>query len=93
MTKGWQTTEFWVTLVPQALTVLVVLGVIKPGDKDTLEGAIINAVSAVGILATSATTLWQYIRQRTALKESVARMEMELKTREYFRAPPPSEVH
>ncbi len=65
---GWQTTEFWLTLVPQALALAVLVGLVAPADRETLQGAVINAVTAVGALATSATAIWKYIQARTELK-------------------------
>lgn len=77
MKSGWQSTEFWITLATQILPLLAMLGVIQPGDRATVEGAVVNAITAVGSFVAAAAVLWRYIASRTELKatEILASME------------------
>jgi len=70
MKPGWQTSEFWVTLIGQVLALLAITGAISIGDRDKLETALTNAVTAVFTLLTSAVIVIGYIRSRTALKSA-----------------------
>lgn len=72
MKPGYKTTEFWVTLISQALSVLVLLRIITPQDETTLGGALTNAVAAVFALLTSAKVVGDYLRSRTALKQAAS---------------------
>lgn len=71
MKPGIQTTEFWVTLIPQLATILVVVGVLPAEDVDAVvkmvAGIITGIVSVISLIA--------YIRSRTALKEQSMRIE------------------
>lgn len=69
MKPGYQTTEFWVTLLSQALSVLVLLRVITPQDETTLGSALGNAVAAIFALLASAKVVGDYLRSRTSLKQ------------------------
>lgn len=69
MKSGVLTSEFWVSLIPQALGLLIILGVILPADKSTLENALTAVVGAVGTLAGSVLVIWKYIQSRTTLKQ------------------------
>lgn len=65
---GVKTTEFWIALVVQVLPLLVMLGVIGPGDVSTLEGALTKAITAVGALAAAAWVIVEYIKGRVRTK-------------------------
>jgi len=68
MKPGWQSSEFWITLLGQVLAVLALTGAINVGDRTHLETALANAVAAIFTLAASAAVVIRYIRSRTELK-------------------------
>ncbi len=68
MRPGFLSTEFYVTVISQVLAFLVLAGFIAPADKDTLQGAIVNGVTAIVTLIASVTALVAYIKGRMALK-------------------------
>jgi hypothetical protein len=68
MKPGWQSSEFWITLLGQVLALLALSGVINVGDKDKLETASANAVTAVFTIVSSTAVVIRYIRSRTELK-------------------------
>lgn len=65
---GWQTTEFWLTLLGQIMPVLVLLHAIQPADVSTLQGASTQIIQAVFALVTSGGILWSYIAGRAKVK-------------------------
>jgi hypothetical protein len=67
--RGFQTSEFWITVVKQILALLVFSGVVAVSDQSRLEGALTTAVTALGALVTSAAVVAQYIRSRYQLKK------------------------
>jgi hypothetical protein len=75
MKPGYQTSEFWLTLLSQALALLVLTGGVSAGDKDKLETALANAVTAVCTLVASASVVWQYVQSRTSLKRQQQNVE------------------
>lgn len=68
MKPGWQTSEFWISVTGQLLALLALAGAVNGADRDRLETALTNGVTAVFALAGSFTVVWQYVRGRTALK-------------------------
>jgi hypothetical protein len=68
---GWKTTEFWLALVSQVITILVLLKVIAISDAAGLETAIKESVVAVMTVIGSAMALWKYIQSRISTKEVV----------------------
>jgi Peptidase MA superfamily len=65
---GWQTTEFWGTMIKLALSFAVaVLGVTVP-DSSKLEGAAVAIVTAIFAIVYNSHTVINYIRSRFALK-------------------------
>jgi len=68
MKAGWKTSEFWIVLLGQALTLLALTGAISVGDKEHLETALANAVTAVFTILGSTVVVSRYIRSRSALK-------------------------
>jgi hypothetical protein len=68
MKPGWQSTEFWIALVGQALALLALTGTINVGDKDRIETALANAVTAVFTILSSAAVVVRYIKSRSELK-------------------------
>jgi hypothetical protein len=68
MKPGWQSSEFWIALVGQALAVLALTGAINVGDKDKIETALANAVTAVFTILSSTAVVVRYIKSRSELK-------------------------
>jgi hypothetical protein len=68
MKPGWQTSEFWITVAGQALALLALTGAINSGDKDRLETALANAITAGFALIGNAVVVIRYVRSRTELK-------------------------
>lgn len=68
MKPGWQTSEFWIALVGQLLALLALSGAINVADKDKLETALANAVTAIFAIVSSAVVVIRYIRSRSELK-------------------------
>jgi hypothetical protein len=68
MKPGWQTSEFWIALAGQVLALLALTGAINIGDKDKVETAVTNMVTAVFTITSSAAVVVRYIRSRSELK-------------------------
>ena len=68
---GVKTSEFWVTLVPQLATILVVVGILPAEDVD----AVVKMVAGIITGIVSLISLVAYVRSRTALKEQAMRIE------------------
>lgn len=66
--SGIRTTEFWVTMITQALTLLTIVGVVPLSDADTLREALVKCVTAAGVFIANAWIVVNYIRSRTAQK-------------------------
>lgn len=71
MKPGYKTTEFWMTLGTQVLTIAVILGVVPSDDIDMLGKAIAGVISGV----VSLITLVTYVRGRVELKQQAQRIE------------------
>lgn len=65
---GWKTTEWWTTAVSQVMALLVMFGILAPGEQKTLEEAMTRGIGAVFVLIASGYVVVQYIKQRFALK-------------------------
>lgn len=68
MKPGYKTSEFWLAVSGQLLSLLVLTGFVSVADKEKIETAVVNSVSALFTLITGATIVWQYIHARTSLK-------------------------
>lgn len=68
MKPGWQTTEFWIALIGQVLALLALTGTISVGDRDKLETALANLVTALFTIVASTLVVLRYIRSRSELK-------------------------
>jgi len=66
---GLFTTEFWITLITQALAVLALTGIITGGDATMLSDALSKCVTAGGIFVANAWVVVRYIQSRTHLKQ------------------------
>ncbi len=71
MKPGYRTTEFWITLATQVLTLLAVTGWISGADRDNLTSAVTQAITAVFSLLTSAGVVKQYIQSRAHVKTAM----------------------
>ncbi len=67
---GWKTTEFWVSIVAQITTVLVLIGVLNQGDSTSLNASIAESIEAVGIVIVNALVVLGYIKSRTEVKKN-----------------------
>lgn len=65
---GWQTTEFWTTLLSQGLTLLTLLGVLSNTEAQTLESAASQCITAVFLFLTNCLIVLRYIQARVAVK-------------------------
>jgi hypothetical protein len=66
---GYRTTEFWVTLIGQAVALGVVFGIVQPQDQGTIADAASKAVQGVFALIVSGATILSYISARVRLKD------------------------
>ena len=69
---GWQTTEFWLSVVGVLATLSVVSGTLTPADSDKAANALVQLVMAIG----NAIQVFIYIRSRVVLKESAAQVQV-----------------
>jgi len=65
---GWQTTEFYQTLIVQGLAFLTIFGVISPADAGGLGGTLASMVQNVIALIIAGGTVVHYISSRTKAK-------------------------
>ena len=65
---GWKTSEFWTTLISQALALLTLTGLVTSRDADTLYGALSQCVAAVFLLLANGWVVVRYIQARVAVK-------------------------
>ena len=74
MKPGYQTTEFWITLVASVVPVLVALGIFSPEEGQTVMEQWTGLVAQGGAFIVAAVVAWKYISSRTFLKslETVA---------------------
>lgn len=70
MKAGWKTSEFWLTLATQVISLLVMLGVVAGSDVESISGAVKQAITAGFTLVASALVLWRYIQGRVELKKT-----------------------
>lgn len=68
--SGFLTSEFWSTLVSQALALLALLGVLNATDAATLGDALGKCLAAAFLFASNALVVIHYVRSRTLLKQS-----------------------
>jgi hypothetical protein len=68
MKPGWQTSEWWATVVAQVFAMLTVFHVIAPQDAVALQEAALKGVLAVFTLIANAVVVIHYVQSRTHLK-------------------------
>lgn len=71
--NGIKTSEFWVTLLPTVIAMLVVTGVIDPGDTDMTMSLAKDAVAGIVALVSIVT----YIVNRSNLKKEIVKASVE----------------
>lgn len=69
MKPGWQTTEFWSSIVVQIITLLTLLHVVSGSDATTLAEAFTKIVQAGFVVVTNAMVVINYIKARSELKK------------------------
>jgi hypothetical protein len=65
---GWKTSEFWTTIVLQAVSLAVIVGMVNGSDSATLTDSLTKMVTACFTLAVSGGTTLAYIKSRFDLK-------------------------
>jgi hypothetical protein len=79
---GWKTTEFWVSLVPQVLGVLLVLGIITPeqnAETAAQANVLVNSISQGIGAVIAALAAYGYSGARAKVKEASIMMAPQLK--------------
>lgn len=69
MKPGYKTTEFWLTVISQVVSLLVVLDVIQASDAQLFHEAASNALVAAIVVVGNALVIIGYIKSRTELKK------------------------
>ena len=65
---GWKTSEFWTTIVLQAVSLAVIVGMVNGSDSATLTDSLTKMVTACFTLAVSGGTTLAFIKSRFDLK-------------------------
>ncbi len=78
---GYKTTELGGAASVLIMAVLLNSGLIKPGDGETVSGAITNAVAAITSLAGAITLIWKYIQSRHEQKLAAMQPTVKVLTR------------
>lgn len=65
---GWQTTEFWQTLILQGLALATILGFLSPADSAGIGSNITNMIEHVIALLVAGGTVVHYITGRNKAK-------------------------
>lgn len=65
---GWQTTEFWTTMVVQGISLAVVIGLVNSSESSTLADSLSKMITALFSLLVSGSTVLNYIKARVAVK-------------------------
>lgn len=65
---GYKTSELYTTIIGVVAMVLVVLGVVSQADADTLAGAVLEIVTAIGVIVGIVYQVREYTYGRNAQK-------------------------
>jgi hypothetical protein len=68
---GLFTTEFWITVITQALAILALSGLITSADNAMLGDALAKCVTSGGVFLANAWVVVHYIQSRTRIKQSI----------------------
>ena len=80
MKPGWQTTEFWMSIVFALIGLLASIGVIGPADRPGIEGAAQTIIQNVAGLVSAILIIWRYISSRQQLKQHHTDAEVKVLT-------------
>lgn len=69
MKPGYKTTEFYLAIIGQALSLLAVLGIINAGDVRPMHQLIGEMIAAGVVVVAGAWQVVSYIKSRTELKK------------------------
>lgn len=69
---GWQTTEFWQTIILQGLAFATILGLVSPSESAGLGSGLASMVQNVVALIIAGGTVVHYITSRTKIKSGGA---------------------
>ena len=75
MKPGYQTTEFWLTLVSQVVPVLVLTGVLDPEDATGVQDGAANAIVTGAAFLQAVATAVMYIYNRARIKAAALKGE------------------
>lgn len=70
MKPGYRTTEFASVVASLLVSVLVLSGVVGPGEEDEVQGIVEELLLAAGSLLANAAVVVTYVRSRTELKRN-----------------------
>jgi hypothetical protein len=68
---GVQTSEFWLALITQVISMAVMFGWVKPGDAKSLEDALKQIVVGTFTVVMGGLVAYKYIHDRGVLKQLV----------------------
>lgn len=66
---GWKTSEFWMTILTQAASLLVLFGIIEPGGEAAVQDQGSEVIEGVGALIAMAGSTFGYARARGDAKK------------------------
>jgi hypothetical protein len=69
MTPGYQTTEFWLTIVAKLIALAVTLGVLSAAQGEAWQTALCQLVMGAFAVASIIGLARQYLQERTRLKQ------------------------
>ncbi len=72
---GYRTTEFAGVVASLVVTLLVMVGIVAPGDEEEVTGVLAEAIVAGSTFVANALVLVAYIRSRTEVKRVAAATE------------------
>lgn len=72
MKPGILSTEFWISLIGQLVSILVLTGVLAPGDATDINAFVAKAAVQIAALIGSIALAWKWIHDRTKLKAAHA---------------------
>lgn len=65
---GWTTTEFWMTLGVQAISLFVLFGLVDKGEEAQVRNTLAEAIQNVAAMVASLGSIWKYIQGRAEVK-------------------------
>lgn len=77
MKPGYQTSEWWLTVVVNLVMFLVLFGFVSAVDKDNVISMLSDLVKSAFALIVSATSVWKYIHARMEAKKAETELQKE----------------